>query len=124
MTETPPDRPNYPVVHEDLIDRAKATETPVAVTEDKRHRVICRAAQEADGVVWLAKIEHSERADGAPSVGFQRCHIGADHNSLRKWSSVATGRLSGPQRLPAWERLFTVFSAALHEYNREVCARD
>lgn len=112
------------VIYQDLIDSALESEEPVTdIDEISDHRTVYRAAQEVDGTVWRADIDtvdEREEYDSKPSVSFARCHPDSDVRTMRKWSSLATGRLSGPQKLHDWEALFTVFNAALGVYNREV----
>lgn len=110
------------VIHQDLIEKARDAEQPVTEVIDEKyaHRTIYRAAQFRDGVVWRADIDtvdDREEFDSTPSVKFSKCCPDSDVKVLRDWSPLATGRLSGPQDLPAWEALFTVFNAVLHEYN-------
>lgn len=105
-----------------LVEKAIESQEPVSDFEWRRDGEELRidAVQEFDGTAWRASIEYREWSDGSPSVSFSKCQPQADHEHFRGWTAMATGRLSGPQNLPAWESLFTVFNAALHEFNREV----
>ena len=110
-------------LYQDLIDEAQESEEPVTVvSEVSDHRHVYRAAYEVDGTVWRADIDtvdEREKFDSTPSVKFARCYPDSDADIMREWSSLATGRLSGPQKLPAWESLFVVFNAVLGLYTRE-----
>jgi len=111
-----------PIYKRELLEKAKEVQEPVTeieVSDDGRTTRV-HAIQEFDGVAWRALIRHYEPSDGQPSVSFAKSYHDSDAKVMRDWSSLATGRLSGPQDLPSWESLFTVFNAALGKFNREV----
>ena len=110
------------MIYAEFVERAMQSEEPVTETRSSGgSRTIYSAAQydPETMVCWRADIAHDLRTDGSPHVRFSKCRPTADHEILRDWSPLATGRLSGPQCLPAWEALFTVFSAALTFYHQE-----
>lgn len=113
------------MLYPELVDRAMRSQEPVADHEwIGDHRFIVRAAQfDPDTeTVWRANIDvdtHPEY-DTPPSVGFSKCYPLATEDWLQTWTALATGRLSGPQKLPAWETMFVVFNAALTEYHAAI----
>jgi len=111
-----------PAYKRDLLREAIDTHEPVTEVDTAVDGAVVRvhAIQEYDGVAYRAAIKNDERSDQDPSVSFARSRWNSESYILRDWSSLATGALSGPQHLPAWESLFTVFNAALGVYNREV----
>lgn len=113
---------NEPVYKRDLLEEAKDAQEPVTEIETTDDGLTTRvhAIQEYDGTAYRAMIKHYERSDGPPRVQFAKTRWNSDAKVMRDWSDMATGRLSGPQDLPSWESLFTVFNAALGEFNREV----
>lgn len=108
-----------------FVDAAMRSEEPVTweyhFTEN---RVIYKAAQyDPDAeVVWRADIEDNRNPEyeSTPSVSFHKCYPTSRAEIMQSWSPLATGRLSGPKELPAWEALFTVFNAALQAYHGEI----
>jgi hypothetical protein len=111
-----------PVYKRDLLEDAKDAEEPVTEVEvsDSGRTTRVHAIQECDGVAYRAQITVDEKGESPPSIQFGRTYWDSDAKVMREWLSLATGRLSGPQNLPAWESLFTVFNAALGAFNREV----
>ena len=110
------------MIYADFVEHAMRSEEPVTETRSSgEDRTIYSAAQyDPDAeMCWRADIAHDTRSDGSPRVTFSKCRPTADHETLRDWSPLATGRLSGPQRLPAWEALFTVFNTVLAFYRQE-----
>lgn len=119
MSESKRPRPAY---KRELLEEAKDAQTPVTEVDvsENGHTTRVHAIQEYDGVAYRAQITHDDRSDSPPGVQFGKSHWDSDVGVMRDWSSLATGSLSGPQDLPAWESLFTVFNATLGVYNREV----
>lgn len=115
-----------PIYKRDLLEKAKDAQEPVTEVEvsDKGRTTRIHAIQEYDGVAWRVLIRQFSESDDPPSVSFCKSYHDSDVKVMRDWSSLATGRLNGPQDLPSWESLFTVFNAALHEYNREFRCND
>lgn len=109
-----------PVYKRGLLEKAKSEQTPVTETEtsDDGRTTRIHAIQETDGEAYRAMIRCYEPSDSPPTVQFAKSYWDADAKVLRDWSNMATGRLGGPQDLPAWESIFTVFNAALNEFNR------
>jgi hypothetical protein len=112
------EEPTYPVYCRHLVEMATGAQEPVTEVDDTGSRVHYRAVQERDGKVWFVEITDGEYYD-EPNVAFRRSVPDSEAEILRKWTSLATGRLSGPQQLPAWEAIFTVFNAALGLYQKE-----
>lgn len=111
-----------PIYKRDLLEKAKEAQEPVTEIDvsDKGRTTRVHAIQEYDGVAWRAMIRYHDHSDDPPSVKFAKSYHDSEAKAHREWWSLATGRLSGPQDLPSWESLFTVFNAALGVYNREV----
>lgn len=109
---------DLPMLHAALVAQAMQTEGPV--TETRRvgeDRFIYSAVWYDDETCWRCDIEIDTVHEGfAPTVAFLKCHPTASHDTLQEWSPLATGRLSGPQKLDAWRALFVVFDAALEYY--------
>jgi hypothetical protein len=112
-------RPTY---KRELLEEAKNTKIPVTEVNVSKsgHKTRVHALQDYDGEAYRAQITHDERSDSPPKVQFEKCYWDSDVAVMQDWSSLATGRLSGPQDLPSWESLLTVFNAALRVYNRQV----
>lgn len=109
------------VLHEGLIERASNPENQEPVTESEPfgdHATIFRAVLWEGSRVYRCDIQTADGRfpESEASVRFYWCYPNADHEKLREWTSVATGRLHGPQNLKSWEPLFTCFNAALGEY--------
>lgn len=113
-----------PLYQRELLEKAKGAQEPVTNVEDDGDTIRVHAIQEYDGTAWRAMIRAYRPSDSPPSVSFAESHWEADHKTMREWSALATGRLSGPQRLPRWESLFTVFNSALGEYKRLIEQED
>lgn len=115
------DRPR-PAYKRGLLEKAKEAEEPVTEVDVSKSGHVTRvhAIQEYDGVAYRAQITYDERSDSPPRVKFGRSRWDSEVGVLADWSSLATGSLPGPQNLPAWESLFTVFNSALGLFNREV----
>jgi hypothetical protein len=111
-----------PIYKRELLEEAKDAQEPVTKVEvsDKGRTTRVHAIQEYDGVAWRVMIRHYSESDDPQSVSFSKSYHDSDVKVMRDWSGMATGRLSGPQDLPSWESMFTVFNAAMHEFNREV----
>lgn len=113
---------------EHLVERAKEAEEPVTeISREMDTRPLYHAVQEHDGTAWRVTIDTGDirpEYDSTPHVTFARCFPDAEWEAMREWSSLATGRLSGPQSLPAWESLFTVFNAALRLYHDDEDGRE
>lgn len=112
------------MLYPELVDRAMRSQEPVTeVREIGEYRRTYTAVQydPKTETVWRAYIDadHHPDYESSPSVHFSKCHPTSSAKIMQKWTSLATGRLSGPQGLSAWESLFTVFNAALGVYNRE-----
>lgn len=123
MSET--DTEHLEMLYAEIVDRAMRSQEPVTeIREVGEHRRIYSAVQydPDDEVAWRSDIDADLHPDydTTPSVKFSKCHPTASSETLQQWTSLATGRLSGPQDLPHWESLFTVFNVALGLYNREV----
>ena len=115
-------RHEEPYYKHELVEKAMAAQEPVSEVEwsDDERTLRVFAIQEVDGTAWFASIEDYLPGDGSPSVDFKSCYPHSEHRTFRKWTSLATGRLTGPQKLPDWESIFTVFNVALSAYTREV----
>lgn len=124
VEDTPDSEQGYPepIYKRDLLEEAKDAAEPVTEVDvsDNGRTTRVHAIQESDGVAYRAQITSREGSDSPPSVSFGESHWDSDVKTMRKWSSLATGALTGPQNLSRWESLFTVFNAALSEFNREV----
>jgi hypothetical protein len=112
-------RPTY---KRELLEEAKDATIPVTEVNVSKsgHTTRVHAIQESDGGAYRAQITHDERSDSPPRVQFEKCYWDSDVAVMQDWSSLATGSLPGPQDLPSWESMFTVFNAALRVYNRQV----
>lgn len=105
----------------ELVEEAIQIDGPVTqVSQSGRDRTIYRAVQydQATQTAWMCYIDvdtYPER-ESSPTIHFSRCHPRGKTQSLREWTSVATGRLSGPQTLTPWKQLFAVFTAAHQLY--------
>lgn len=107
------------VYREDLVEHALAREeTVLDVDWVGDTRCLYHAVQERDYTVWRATldVDYYPDSDTTPSVKFARCHPHSDADVMQKWTSLATGRLSGPQDLKPWRRMFAVFEAAVECY--------
>jgi len=113
------ERPTY---KRDLLEKAKDAQEPVTEVEvnDSGSTTRVHAIQEYDGTAYRVMIKQYHGSDSPPDVEFARSRWDSDARVMRDWSPLATGRLGGPQDLPSWESLFTVFNAALGVYNREI----
>lgn len=111
-------RPTY---KRELLEESKGAQEPVTEVEysEDGHTLRVHAIQEYDGVAYRAMIRSDARSDSDPTVSLARSRWESDVGQLRDWTALATGRLSGPKDLPAWESLFTVFNAALGAYYDE-----
>lgn len=116
------DEIDRPVYKRELLEEAKESQEPVTEVDvsDTGRTTRVHAIQEYDGVAYRAQITVHKGSDSPPGVQFGKCYWDSDVGVMRDWTSLATGRLSGPQDLPSWESLFTVFNSALGLYNREV----
>lgn len=113
------------MLYPEFVERAMNSQEPVTrIDECGEYRTRYESAQydPNEEIVWRCSITYDSHPenDSEPSVEFNRAMPKAEVNTLQKWSSVATGRLSGPQKLGSWESMFTVFNAALGLFNREV----
>lgn len=115
-----------PIYQRELLEEAKDAQEPVTEVEvsDNGRTTRIHAIQEYDGVAWRVMIRNHSESDDPPSVSLCKSHHDSEVKVMRDWSSMATGRLSGPKDLPSWESIFTVFNAALHEYNKEFRCND
>lgn len=104
-----------PVICQDLIRDAQQSETAVTQIEERKSTTIVRAAEERDGVVYRCNLDHDDRTDSPASVRFAKCRPEHESEHFRDWSPLATGRLFGPQKLPEWDALLSVFCAAKEE---------
>jgi len=121
--EQDPDLDHLSMLYPELVDRAMRSQGPVTeIRELGTHRRVYSAAQfdlESE-IVWRANItDYGPEFDSAPNVTFSTCCPTASPEIMQEWTSIATGRLSGPQKLAPWESLFAVFNAALRCYNQE-----
>ncbi len=111
------------IYEEELVYDAVESDEPVTkISRTSDHRTLYHAFHEVDGTCWRATIDtldEREEYDSTPRVKFSRCSPDADLAMLREWTDLATGRLSGPQTLPEWESLFTVFNVALGLYHQD-----
>ena len=116
------------VYQADLIERALVAEEPVTkVDRTYDHHTLYHAIQEVGGVCWrctLDTVDEREEYESSISVQFAKCWPKSDSKAFRQWSSMATGRLSGPQSLSSWERLFTAFNAVATLYHDDVEGRN
>lgn len=112
------------MLYAEIVDRAMRSEEPLTEIrefgDDGRIYSAVNYDPE-DEVAWRADIDadHNPDYDSIPSVKFSKCRPTADSEALQQWTPLATGALGGPQELPDWEALFTVFNEALDLYNRE-----
>jgi hypothetical protein len=106
----------------------RSQEPVTEIREVGEHRRIYSAAQYDPGteVVWRADIDahHHPGHDITPSVSFAKSYPTLDSRAMQEWTSLATGRLGGPQKLGPWESLFTVFNEALSFYHEEAPTDD
>jgi hypothetical protein len=111
-----------PIHKRDLLEAAKSVAEPVTEVEviHNGSSTHIHAIQECDGVAWMVMIRHHSEFDDPASVSFAKSYHNSKSKQLRRWSDMATGALSGPKDLPSWESIFTVFNAALGQFNREV----
>jgi hypothetical protein len=112
-------RPTY---KRELLEEAKNAKAPVTEIDvsESGHTTHVHAIHECEGVAYRAQITHDEHSESPPNVQFGKSYYYSDVPVMQDWSSIATGSLPGPQKLPSWESLFTVFNAALSVYNRQV----
>lgn len=112
-------RPTY---KRELLEEAKDADGPITEVDwsDSKRRVNVNAIWAHDGVAYRVEITAHPEFDSDPQVSFARSHYDSDAGVMRDWSSLATGRLSGPQDLASWSALFTVFKHAQAEFNLEV----
>lgn len=113
------------MIYAEFVDRAMRSQEPVTETREvgKYRRIYSAAQYDPDReVVWRADIDadHHPEWDTDPSVSFSKCYPNSTVSVMQDWSSLATGRLTGPQDLDSWNALFTVFYAALDHYHSEV----
>jgi len=118
------DTDHLQMIYPEFVDQAMRSQEPVTrVRESGERRRIYEAAQyDAEHeIVWRCDIsaDHYSDYETTPRVHFNKCYPTASNKYMQKWSSLATGRLSGPQRLQPWESLFVVFNAALGLYKSE-----
>jgi hypothetical protein len=123
------DTEHLQMLYPEFVDRAMRSQEPVTeIRKVGEYRRIYSAAQYDPNTetVWRADIDadHHPDYDSNPSVQFSRCYPVSDSEIRQQWTRLATGRLSGPQKLGAWESLFTVFNIALSFYNREGRPKD
>ena len=113
----------YPdMIYAEFVERAMNADGPVTeIRPVGDTRAVYSAAQYDDETetCWRADIDHDARWDGGANVKFARCNPLADHEFVRDWTPLATGSLSGPQKLAAWQSLFAVFDAAVEFFNEE-----
>lgn len=110
------------MIHAEFVDRAMRSREPVTEIREvgSERRVYSAAYYDPSGeCCWRADIDHDPAWDSGPSVTFAKCWPTAEHESVQDWSPLATGRLSGPQKLPAWRALFEVFEAVVEFFDEE-----
>lgn len=117
MSEQSSERPYY---KRELLEEAKRTSGSVTETDVNDSGTVARvhAIEEKGGVAYRAMIKYNSRSTDGPRVTFASSTWDSDVGVLAGWSKLAVGRLSGPQTLEPWERIFAVFRAALEEYER------
>ena len=113
------------MLYPEFVDRAMRAQEPVTRTKEiGEHRTTYEAAMyfPDSEVVWRCYIDADEHPDydSKPSVHFSKCYPNSSASVMQNWTSMATGRLGGPQKLVPWEQMFTVFNAALGLYNRSL----
>ena len=110
------------MIYSGFVERAMNSHDPVTEIRslgDTRKVYSAAYYDQGTETCWRADIDHDPRWDGGAGVSFSRCSPTADHGTLRDWSPLATGSLSGPQKLPAWRRMFTVFDAVREFFDEE-----
>lgn len=96
-------------------------EIVTAVDDSATWTVHYRAMQRRAPRVWFAFITEDTypESDADPGVSFRWCVPDSDAAIMRKWTSAATGRLTGPQRKREWDALFAVYEAARDLYEAD-----
>lgn len=112
-------RPTY---KRELLEEAKDADGPVTDVDWPKsgRRVNVNSIWAHDGDAYRVEITAHPEYESEPNVTFAHSSYDSDVGVLRDWSSLATGRLTGPQDLASWSALFTVFKHAQATFNLEV----
>jgi len=107
------------ILHPELISRASQSSGVITDVTEKGTAQIVRAVLDAGNRFYRCDIRWANSHSDDPRVSFKKCHPYSDAKVTRKWTSIATGRMSGPQEMEQWTHLMTVFDAARNRYQLE-----